>query len=88
MCSSLDLEINKKKPKFVLTATSYDMLGFINIAAETVFLTLVTEDASPALLADAVPRFITGTMFTRWMEFTHITKETLPAFSASVHTKW
>lgn len=49
--------------------------------------TLVTVDASPALLAYALPRFITGTMFTGWMEFTHITKETLPAFSASVHTK-
>lgn len=54
------------------------------IAAQTVLRTLVTEDASPALLADALPRFITGTMFTGWMEFTHITKKTLPALSASV----
>lgn len=62
-------------------------MAFINTAAQTVLHTLVTEDASPALLADALPRFITGTMFARWMEFAHITKETLPAFSASVHTK-
>lgn len=43
---------------------------------------LVTKDASPALLAGALPRLFTGTMFTGWMEFTHITKESLPAFSA------
>lgn len=43
---------------------------------------LVTKDASPALLAGALPRLYTGTMFTGWMEFTHITKESLPAFSA------
>lgn len=43
---------------------------------------LVTKDASPALLAGALPRLFTGTMFTGWMEFTHITKEPLPALSA------
>lgn len=43
---------------------------------------LVTKDASPALLAGALPRLCTGTMFTGWMEFTHITKESLPALSA------
>lgn len=43
---------------------------------------LVTEDASPAFFAGALPRLCTGTMFTGWMEFTHITKESLPAFSA------
>lgn len=48
--------------------------------------TLVTKDASPAFFAGALPRLFTGTMFTGWMEFTHITKESLPALSASVHT--
>lgn len=43
---------------------------------------LVTKDASPAFLAGALPRLFTGTMFTGWMEFTHITKESLPALSA------
>lgn len=47
--------------------------------------TLVTKDSSPALLAGALPRLFTGTMFTGWMEFTHITEESLPALSASVH---
>lgn len=49
-------------------------------------LTLITKDAPPAFLAGALPRLCTGTMFTGWMEFTHITKEPLPALSASVHT--
>lgn len=48
--------------------------------------TLVTEDASPAFLAGALPLVFTGTVFTGGMEFTHITKESLPAVSASVHT--
>lgn len=43
---------------------------------------LVTKDASPALLAGALPRLFTGTMFTGRMEFTHITKEPLPALPA------
>lgn len=43
---------------------------------------LVTKDASPAFLAGALPRLFTGTMFTGWMEFTHITEEPLPALSA------
>lgn len=43
---------------------------------------LVTKDASPAFFAGALPRLFTGTMFTGWMEFTHITKESLPALSA------
>lgn len=43
---------------------------------------LVTKDASPAFFAGALPRLFTGTMFTGWMEFTHITKESLPTFSA------
>lgn len=43
---------------------------------------LVTKDASPAFLAGALPRLFTGTMFTGGMEFTHITKESLPALSA------
>lgn len=43
---------------------------------------LVTKDSSPALLAGALPRLFTGTMFTGWMEFTHITEESLPALSA------
>lgn len=43
---------------------------------------LVTKDASPAFLAGALPWLFTGTMFTGWMEFTHITKESLPALSA------
>lgn len=43
---------------------------------------LVTKDASPAFLAGALPRLFTGTMFTGWMELTHITKEALPALSA------
>lgn len=43
---------------------------------------LVTEDSSPAFFAGALPRLFTGTMFTGRMEFTHITKEALPALSA------
>lgn len=43
---------------------------------------LITKDAPPAFLAVALPRLCAGTMFTGWMEFTHITKEPLPALSA------
>lgn len=43
---------------------------------------LVAEDSSPAFFAGALPRLFTGTMFTGRMEFTHITKEPLPALSA------
>lgn len=43
---------------------------------------LVTKDSSPAFFAGALPRLFTGTMFTGRMEFTHITKEPLPALSA------
>lgn len=43
---------------------------------------LVTKDASPAFFAGALPLLYTGTMFTGGMEFTHITKEALPALSA------
>lgn len=43
---------------------------------------LVAEDSSPAFFAGALPRLFTGTMFTGRMEFTHITKEALPALSA------
>lgn len=48
--------------------------------------TLITKDAPPAFLAFAVPRLFTGTMFADWMGFTHVTKESLPAFSAPVYT--
>lgn len=43
---------------------------------------LVTKDASPALLAGALPWLCAGTMFTGRMKFTHITEESLPALSA------
>lgn len=48
--------------------------------------TLVAEDASPAFLAGALPRLFTGTMFAGGMDSTHVTKEALPALSASVYT--
>lgn len=67
--------------------TYRNVMTFNVIALQIVRHTLVTEDASPAFFAGALPRLSAGTMFTGWMEFTHITKESLPAVSTSVQTK-
>lgn len=48
--------------------------------------TLITKDAPPAFLADAVPRVFTGTVFAGRMGSTHVTKESMPAVSAPVYT--
>lgn len=50
-------------------------------------LTLVTEEASPAFFAGALPGLLTGTVFTGRMSLTLITEGSLPALSASVTEK-
>lgn len=43
---------------------------------------LVTEEASPAFFAGALPGLLTGAMFAGWMPLTLITEGALPALSA------
>lgn len=83
-CSSSDLRTNRWRHYFICSTSI--AFSFLAEWRKRQLHTLVTKDASPAFLAGALPRLFTGTMFTGWMELTHITKEALPALSASAHT--
>lgn len=88
-CSSSDLQTkqNKKKQEWKCQTALLYLKHPTSCCFWERWSTLVTEDATPALFAGALIRLLAGTVFTGRMKFTHITKQSLPALSASVHTK-